>query len=164
MRPDGPEVSYAARRGAAPPLETRDEPAGHRQSRRRPAVGVSGALPGSVHDKKAEWTWGLLAELEAAGLVTLADKGYQGSTWAKTPYKGKNKPESQRPTAPTRGSAAPASGQTPSSRRGRSSVSSAAAPGAPGNSPRLSTHCSSARHNQDEKGSLCRDSPSGART
>ena len=28
-----------------------------------------------------------------AGLVTLADKGYQGSTWAKVPYKGKNKPE-----------------------------------------------------------------------
>ena len=27
------------------------------------------------------------------GLVTLADKGYQGSTWAKIPYRGKNKPE-----------------------------------------------------------------------
>jgi hypothetical protein len=26
----------------------------------------------------------------------LADKGYQGSTWAKVPYKGKNKPESQK--------------------------------------------------------------------
>ena len=35
---------------------------------------VSGALPGSVHDKKAEWIWGVLDELEAAGLVTLADK------------------------------------------------------------------------------------------
>src|SRR6516162_334008 len=57
---------------------------------------VSGTLPGSVHDKKAEWIWGVLAELEAAGLVTLADKGYQGSTWAKVPYKGKNKPESQK--------------------------------------------------------------------
>ena len=57
---------------------------------------VSGALPGSVHDKKAEWIWGVLAELEAAGLVTLADKGYQGSTYAKIPYKGKNKPESQK--------------------------------------------------------------------
>ena len=54
---------------------------------------VSGALPGSVHDKKAEWVWGVLDELEAAGLVTLADKGYQGSTWAKIPYRGKNKPE-----------------------------------------------------------------------
>jgi hypothetical protein len=57
---------------------------------------VSGALPGSVHDKKAEWIWGALAELEAAGLVTLADKGYQGSTYAKLPYRGKDKPESQK--------------------------------------------------------------------
>jgi hypothetical protein len=57
---------------------------------------VSGALPGAVHDKKAEWIWGVLAELEAAGLVVLADKGYQGSTYAKIPYKGKNKPESQK--------------------------------------------------------------------
>jgi hypothetical protein len=32
----------------------------------------SGALPGSVHDKKAEWTRGVLDELEKAGLVTLA--------------------------------------------------------------------------------------------
>jgi hypothetical protein len=57
---------------------------------------VSGALPGSVHDKKAEWVWGVMAELEAAGLVTLADKGYQGSEHAKVPYKGKGKPESQK--------------------------------------------------------------------
>jgi hypothetical protein len=57
---------------------------------------VSGALPGSVHDKKAEWMRGVLAELEDAGLVTLADKGYQGSTYAKIPYKGKNKPDSQK--------------------------------------------------------------------
>ncbi len=57
---------------------------------------VSGALPGSVHDKKAEWIWGVLHELEAAGLITLADKGYQGTTWAKIPYRGKNKPESQK--------------------------------------------------------------------
>ena len=57
---------------------------------------VSGALPGSVHDKKAEWIWGVLHELEAAGLITLADKGYQGSTYAKIPYRGKNKPESQK--------------------------------------------------------------------
>ena len=57
---------------------------------------VSGALPGSVHDMKAEWIWDVLAELEAAGLVTLADKGYQGSSYAKIPYRGKNKPESQK--------------------------------------------------------------------
>ncbi len=57
---------------------------------------VSGPLPGSVHDKNAEWIWGVLAEREAAGLVVLADKGYQGSTYAKVRYKGKNKPESQK--------------------------------------------------------------------
>ena len=57
---------------------------------------VPGALPGSVHDKKAKWIWGVLAELEATGLVTLADKGYQGSTYAKIPCKGRNKPESQK--------------------------------------------------------------------
>ena len=46
------------------------------------------------------WLWpsgsgAVLAELEAAGLVTLANKGYKGSTYAKIPYKGGNKPESQ---------------------------------------------------------------------
>ena len=53
---------------------------------------VSGALPGAVHDKKAEWIWGVLAALEGAGLVTLADKGYRGSDYATIPYIGKNKP------------------------------------------------------------------------
>jgi DDE superfamily endonuclease len=57
---------------------------------------VSGALPGSVHDRKAAWTWGIEDELAAAGLPALADKGYQGAAHAKTPYKGKNKPESQK--------------------------------------------------------------------
>jgi hypothetical protein len=32
----------------------------------------------------------------AAGLVTLADKGNQGAAHAKVPYKGENKPESQK--------------------------------------------------------------------
>ena len=59
-------------------------------------VWVSGALPGAVHDMKAQWIWGVLAELEAAGLATLADKGYQGGTYAKIPYKGRNKPDSQK--------------------------------------------------------------------
>jgi hypothetical protein len=59
-------------------------------------VWLSGALPGAVHDKKAEWIWGVLAELEAAGLVALADKGYPGSTYAELPYRGKNKPGSQK--------------------------------------------------------------------
>jgi hypothetical protein len=34
------------------------------------SCGCPGPLPGSVHDKKAEWIWGVLDELEAAGLVT----------------------------------------------------------------------------------------------
>ena len=57
---------------------------------------VSGALPGSVHDKKAEWIWGVLDELEAAGLVALADKGYQGSTYAKIPYRGQEQARIQK--------------------------------------------------------------------
>ncbi len=57
---------------------------------------VSGALPGSVRDKKAEWIRGVLDELQAAGLVTLAGMGYRGSGYAKIPYIGKNKPESQK--------------------------------------------------------------------
>jgi hypothetical protein len=101
---------------------------------------VSGALPGSAHDKKAEWIRGVLAELEAAGLVTLADKGYLGSTHEKIPYRGKNKPESQKtPTRPTPSSAPPAKEQTRSPRTGGSSASSAAAPGAQGNSQKPST-------------------------
>jgi hypothetical protein len=31
-----------------------------------------------------------------SGLVTLADKGYLGSIWAKIPYRGKGKPEPQK--------------------------------------------------------------------
>jgi len=57
---------------------------------------VSGALPGSVHDKKAEWIWGVLDELQAARLIVLADKGYQGAAHPKVPYKGRNKPQSQK--------------------------------------------------------------------
>jgi hypothetical protein len=116
---------------------------------------VPGALPGSVHDKRAQWIWGVLAELEATGLVTLADKGYQGSTWAKIPYRGKgNRNHRRKPTGLTRSSAPQANGQTPCSRTGGSSASSAAAPGAPGTSPEPSTPWKSTPHNQDEKGSV----------
>src|SRR5579864_1994372 len=82
-------------------------------------VWVSGALPGAVHDKNAEWIWGVLAELEAAGLVTLADKGYQGSAYAKIPYKGKtSRNPRSRPTRLTRSSGHPASGRAHSSSPG----------------------------------------------
>jgi hypothetical protein len=39
-----------------------------------------------------------LRELERAGILTLADKGYQGAeaSVVVTPYKGKNKPDSQK--------------------------------------------------------------------
>jgi hypothetical protein len=30
-------------------------------------VWMSGPLPGSVHDKKAEWIWGVLGELGESG-------------------------------------------------------------------------------------------------
>jgi hypothetical protein len=30
---------------------------------------MSGALPGSVHDKKAEWIWGVLDELEVSAIM-----------------------------------------------------------------------------------------------
>jgi DDE superfamily endonuclease len=50
---------------------------------------VSGALPGSVHDMKAAWIWGIERELAAANLPALADKGYQGASHAKTPYRAR---------------------------------------------------------------------------
>jgi len=57
---------------------------------------VSGSLPGSVHDMKAAWVWGIERELAAVGLPALADKGYQGAAHAKIPYRGRGKPESQK--------------------------------------------------------------------
>jgi hypothetical protein len=57
---------------------------------------VSGPLPGSVHDMKAAWIWGIEDELAAADLPALADKGYHGAAHAKTPYRGRGKPESQK--------------------------------------------------------------------
>jgi DDE superfamily endonuclease len=38
----------------------------------------------------------VLDELDKAGPITLADKDYQGSTGAKVPYRGRNKPELQK--------------------------------------------------------------------
>jgi hypothetical protein len=58
---------------------------------------VSGPLPGAVHDLTAARIWGIVRELAAAGLIVLADKGYHGAgDHIRTPYKGKNKPESQK--------------------------------------------------------------------
>ena len=56
---------------------------------------VSGDLPGSTHDTAAR-IWQILAALDEAGLIALADKGYHGYDQTQerviTPYKGKNKP------------------------------------------------------------------------
>src|SRR5215469_5085426 len=60
-------------------------------------VWVSGPLPGAVHDLTAARIWGIIRELAAAGLITLADKGYHGAGQPLlTPYRGRNKPASQK--------------------------------------------------------------------
>jgi hypothetical protein len=60
-------------------------------------VWVSGPLPGAVHDLTAARIWGIVRELAGAGLIVLADKGYAGAgEHVRTPYKGKNKPASQK--------------------------------------------------------------------
>ncbi|MFD1044642.1 transposase family protein, partial [Kibdelosporangium lantanae] len=63
---------------------------------------VSGDLPGSTHDTAAARIWAILAALRDAGLIALADKGYHGydqtGQQVLTPYKGRNKPESQKDT------------------------------------------------------------------
>jgi DDE superfamily endonuclease/Helix-turn-helix of DDE superfamily endonuclease len=58
---------------------------------------VSGPLPGSVHDLTAARTWGIVRALAAAGLITLADKGYIGAgEHVLVPYRGRGKPPSQK--------------------------------------------------------------------
>jgi hypothetical protein len=61
-------------------------------------VWTSGAMPGRTHDLTAARLWGILRELEKAGILTLADKAYQGAdaSLVITPYKGRNKPKSQK--------------------------------------------------------------------
>jgi hypothetical protein len=74
---------------------------------------VSGALPGSVHDKKAEWVWGVLAELEAAGLIVLADKGYQAARTRKSRTRARTSRNHRKtPTKPTRNYGHPANART----------------------------------------------------
>ena len=70
-------------------LQVMSGPAGH-------LLWVSDSLPGSVHDMRAAWIWGIEDQLAAAGLPGLGDKGYHGASHLKTPYKGRGKPESQK--------------------------------------------------------------------
>jgi DDE superfamily endonuclease/Helix-turn-helix of DDE superfamily endonuclease len=58
---------------------------------------VSGPLPAAVHDLTAARIWGIIRELAAVGLITLADKGYHGAgDHVLTPYRGRHKPASQK--------------------------------------------------------------------
>ena len=59
-------------------------------------AGVSGRLPGAVHDLTAARIWGIVRELAACGLVVLGDKGYLGEGCLRTPYRGRNKPAAQK--------------------------------------------------------------------
>jgi hypothetical protein len=103
---------------------------------------VSGPLPGAVHDLTAARIRGILAELATAGLITLADKGYQGADEAMTRTRGRtNRSRRKTRTGLTRNCVHPVNAPTPSLRSGGSSASSAAAPGAPDSSPKRSTCC-----------------------
>jgi hypothetical protein len=64
----------------------------YRQCQARPPWG----RPSRISSAREVMPSLVLDELETADLVTLADKGYQGSTWAKVPYRGRNKPEPQK--------------------------------------------------------------------
>jgi len=58
---------------------------------------VSGPLPGAVHDLTAARIWGIVRQLAACGLITLADKGYTGAgEHVRVPYRGRNKPASRK--------------------------------------------------------------------
>jgi hypothetical protein len=58
---------------------------------------VSGPLPGGVHDLIAARIWGIVRDLVAARLITLADKARSGAAkHVSTPRRGRGKPESQR--------------------------------------------------------------------
>ena len=59
-------------------------------------VWVSGPLPGAVHDLTAARIWGIVRELAASGLVVPGDKGYLGEDDIRTPYRGRDKPASQK--------------------------------------------------------------------
>jgi len=49
-----------------------------------------------VHDLTAARIWGIVRALAACGLVVLGDKGYLGEDDIRTPYRGRDKPASQK--------------------------------------------------------------------
>jgi hypothetical protein len=119
---------------------------------------VSGQLPGSTHDTATARIWNILAALRDAGLTALGDKGYHGyddtGDHVITPYKGHNKPQSQKTPTEPRQTAVPANAPTPNSNPGASCASSHAAPTAPADSPKPSMCYKTTKSPPDEKGSL----------
>jgi len=57
---------------------------------------VSGALPGSVHDRTPNGSGASWPSWRPPAWSPWLTKGHQGSTHAKIPYRGRNKPESQK--------------------------------------------------------------------
>jgi DDE superfamily endonuclease len=57
---------------------------------------AAGGQPGAVHDLIAARIWGIIRELAACGLIVLGDKGYLGEEDIRVPYRGRNKPASQK--------------------------------------------------------------------
>ncbi len=100
-----------------------------------------------MHDLTAARTWGVLRELAASGLPTLADKGYHGADPnVITPYRGRNKPPSQK--AANRGRArlrAPGERANAQLKTWRILRKLRCCPGAPDASPKPSTYSGSAK-------------------
>jgi DDE superfamily endonuclease len=115
-------------------------------------VWVSGPLPGAAHDLTAARIWGIVQALAACGLVVLGDKGYIGEDDIRTPYRGRNKPASQkeanRAHARLRAPGERANAQLKSWRILRKLR---CCPGAPDSSPKRFTSFKPAK-SEDEKG------------
>jgi hypothetical protein len=123
-------------------------------------VWVSGPLPGSVHDLRAARIWAIVRALTDAGLLVLADKGYLGAgQHIKTPYRGRNKPESQKSANRSHAKLrAPGERANAQLKTWKILTNSAAAPTEPVTSPRPSTSYTTARPAPTEKRSQ-RSSP-----
>lgn len=81
-------------------------------------IWTSGSLPGSTHDLTAARIWAVLRAPAQAGMLPLADKGYQGAEGpVATPHKGRNKPLSQKAGASSASSAAARTRQDSHARR-----------------------------------------------
>ena len=72
-------------------------------------LSVSGALPGSVHDKNAEWVWESCTSWRPRAWSRWPTRATRGARTRKSRIRGRTSPNpSKTPTAPTRDSAHPA--------------------------------------------------------